>query len=312
MNDSFRTIFLGTPEFAVPVLQALHRNAEVVLVLTQPDRRVGRGCRLCKPAVKEAAEELGLEVLQPPIVKGKRFASRIAEYRPDFIVTAAFGRILGTSLLEVPRRAALNVHASLLPRHRGAAPANWAILSGDEQTGVSIMQMAPELDAGPVYLQRRTPVEPGETACDLLARLALLGAEALTEVIRRFEELTPEAQDHSRATYARMLTKDDGRVDWTRDAAQIERQIRGLYPWPSTFTVLGEQTVKIHGARAVPAEKDDGPPGTVCHVSTRGIEVACGEGRLRITELQAPGRKRLDAACFLAGTPLEPGSRFDY
>lgn len=310
MSDSHRTVFLGTPDFAVPLMQALHRETDVVLVVTQPDRKVGRGCKLCKPAVKEAAEELGLEVTQPPVVKGKRFASRIAEYRPDFIVTAAFGRILGPSLLEVPRLAALNVHASLLPRHRGAAPANWAILSGDEQTGVSIMQMVPELDAGPVYLQRETLIGPSETACDLLGRLARLGAEALTEVLHRFDELRPVDQDHSRATYARMLTKEDGRVDWTRTAAQIERQVRGLYPWPSTFTLLGDDALKIHKALAIPAEENDIPPGTVCSVSHAGIEVACGEGRLKITELQAPGRKRLDAARFLAGTPLKAGIRF--
>jgi methionyl-tRNA formyltransferase len=191
MADRLKVVFLGTPEFATPVLEALHRETDVVLVVSQPDRPVGRGCRICKPPAKVTAERCGIDVIQPDIVKGKRFSKRMAELGPDFIVTAAFGRILGPSLFEVPKKACLNVHASLLPRYRGAAPANWAVLNADQETGVSIMQMERELDAGPVYYQVKTEIGPRETAGELLRRLADLGADALVHTIRNFEDLTP-------------------------------------------------------------------------------------------------------------------------
>ena len=250
-----------------------------------------------------------VEVIQPQIVKGRRFARRIAEYRPDFLITASFGRILGPSLLETPEKAALNVHASLLPRHRGAAPANWAILEGDEETGVSIMQMVPELDAGPVYLEKKTKISKTETSGELLCRLALLGSEALVEAISRFDTLEPVPQDHSRATYARMLIKRDGEIDWSKSATQIANQIRGLKPWPGAFTCLGDLKIKIHaGEVRLDQEESVRFPGTVLAASKEGIDVATGRhGVVRITELQAPCRKRLDAKSFLAGTPLEPG-----
>jgi methionyl-tRNA formyltransferase len=308
MTGRWRTVFFGTPAFAVPTLEALDRVSDVVLVVTQPDRRVGRGCKICKPAAKSKAEALGIEVMQPDITKGRRFARRIAEYRPDFLVAASFGRILGKSLLETPTKAALNVHASLLPRHRGAAPANWAILEGDEESGISIMQMVPELDAGPVYLKKEIQIGPTETAGELLERLAALGAEALIEALSRFNELQPVAQDHENATYARMLTKQDGRIDWNRSAKEIANQIRGLSPWPGAFTSCGDLQIKVHAGLSEEVEKATGQvPGTVLQTGKEGIYVACGKGRVRITELQAPCRKRLDAARFLAGTCLEPG-----
>ncbi len=299
---------MGTPAFASPVLEALHRETDVVLLLSQPDRPVGRGCKLCKPPAKVTAEALGIEVLQPEIVKGRRFSKRMAAYEPDFIITAAFGRILGPSLFEVPRKACLNVHASLLPRHRGAAPANWAILSGDAETGVSIMRMVSELDAGPVYYQAKTAIDPKETAGELLCRLARLGAEALCHTIRHFDRLIPEEQDHSKATWAGLLRKQDGLVDWEKDARSVINHVRGMSPWPSAFSRCDGKVLKIHAAEVL-GEETDAAPGAVIRVSKSGVDVACGGGAIRITELQAPGKKRMHVSQFIAGTPLKPGFR---
>ena len=308
----YRTVFLGTPEFSVPILRRLAASTEVVLVVSQPDRRVGRGCKLCKPPVKLAAEALGIDVIQPAVVKGKRFAAKIAALAPDFIVTAAFGRILGPSLLKVPTRKALNVHASLLPKYRGAAPANWAILNGDVETGICIMEMVPELDAGPVFLRRRTPIEPTETAGELLARLSTLGAETLAECLSRFDELRPESQEHSKASYARMLRKDDGLINWSLSAETVVNHIRGMSPWPSAFSCIEGAPYKIHHAQQldidIPTDVETAP-GTIIAASKHGVDVVCGRGVLRITEIQAPGRKRMPIQAFFVGTPLASGTR---
>jgi len=310
MTHRYRSIFLGTPGFASPVLEALHRETDVALVISQPDRPVGRGCKICKPPAKVTAESLGIEVIQPSVVKGRRFSERLAGYAPDFIVTAAFGRILGPSLFEVPKKACLNVHASLLPRHRGAAPANWTILSGDEETGVSIMRMEPALDAGPVYHQAKTAIDPRETAGELLCRLASLGAEALVYTIRHFDGLEPQAQDPSKATWAKTLKKEDGEIDWQKDARAVANHVRGMSPWPSAFTSCDGRVLKIHAAEVLTEEGETGAPGEITGVSKHGIDVVCGRGLIRITELQAPGKKRLHVSQFLAGTALNPEARF--
>ncbi len=302
-----RTIFFGTPEFAVPILKALNRETEVVLVVTQPDRPRGRGRRTSPPPAKEAALELGLEVIQPDIVKGRRFSDRIGEYSPDFIVTAAFGRVLGPSLLEIPTADCLNVHASILPRHRGAAPANWAVLNGDQESGVSIMRMEKGLDTGPIYSITKTPIEPEETAGELLERLTEIGAVAIIKTIRRFDELDVIPQDHERATWARMLRKSDGVLNWTRSASELHCRVRGLQPWPTATTRLRGEPLKIHAVRAISRSGKEGTPGLVLDVSNEGIDVACGEGVLRLVEVQAAGRKRLPVMQFLTGARIDPG-----
>ncbi|MCP4675216.1 MAG: methionyl-tRNA formyltransferase [Deltaproteobacteria bacterium] len=302
-----RIVFFGTPEFAVPILRSLYRETELVLVVTQPDRPSGRGRKMSPPPAKKAASELGIEVFQPNIVKGRRFSDRIAGYSPDFIVTAAFGRVLGPSLLDVPNADCLNVHASILPKYRGAAPANWAVLNGDQESGISIMRMEKGLDTGPVFSITKTPVGSEETAGELLARLSEIGAATIAEAIRRFDELEAIPQDHEHATWARMLKKNDGVLDWTRSASDLHCHVRGMHPWPTANTRLRGEPIKAHAARVVSQSGKEGAPGLVLEVSDEGIDVACGEGVLRLVEVQAAGRKRLPVRLFLTGTRVESG-----
>lgn len=308
MSERLVSVFMGTPRFAVPALETLARTSDLRLAVTQPDRRAGRGRRLEPPPVKVAAEALGVEVIQPEIVKGKRFAARIAELEPDLLVTAAFGRLLGPSLLAVPRRGCINVHASLLPRYRGAAPINRAILAGDAETGVSIIRMVDELDAGPVYHSLRTAIDPEETAGELSERLALLGAEALAHVVARLDELEPVEQDPDRVSWAPMLEKGDGVIDWSRRADELHNHVRGMHPWPCGVTTLDGEQLKVHRARVIEGAPGAGPPGSVVQHSAVGLDVACGEGVLRLLELQLPGRKRLDARQFHAGRVARVGT----
>lgn len=308
MKLPYRLVFFGTPEFAVPILESLATAAQVVLVVSQPDKPSGRGCKMCKPPVKVSAEKLGIEVIQPEVAKGKRFAERIAAVVPDFLITAAYGKILGKSVLAVPKKSALNVHASLLPRYRGAAPAAWAVLNGDEETGVCIMQMDPELDAGPVYYKVITAIEENETAGELLARLSVIGAEAVVEALRRFDNLSPAPQDHRAATYARMLAKQDGQIDWTKDARTIHNHVRGMSPWPTAFTSCSAEVVKIHSTVLVDDHVAAGAPGEVICVSKEGIDVVCGTGLLRIAALQVPGKNRMPVHAFIQGNPLCVGT----
>jgi methionyl-tRNA formyltransferase len=251
--------------------------------------------------VRLASERLCLPVLAPEVVKGRKFAAQIAELKPDFLVTAAYGKVLGRSLLAVPARDALNVHASLLPRHRGAAPANWAILEGDQRAGVCVMRMVEELDAGPIFTRRELVVEPEETAGELLERLAVLGAQAIAEALSLYDRWTPQPQDEGAVTWARTLCKEDGLVDWRRSAVEVHRQIRGLHPWPGAYALWRGEQLKLHGARVLGTMGPCAPPGTVLSASAAGIDVACGTGAVRIVELQAPGRKRLSSAAFIAG-----------
>lgn len=311
MTERPRIAFFGTPEFAVPALEALHGEAEIVVVVTQPDRRAGRGRKLVSPPVKTAALRLGLHVVQPETIKGSTFACELEAHAPDFIVTAAFGRLLGPKLLALPRRDCLNVHASLLPRHRGAAPVNWAILAGDKETGISIMRMEEGLDTGPVFRAARMPIAPEEDAGALLARLAVLGARVLVEVVREHASLEPVAQDHGQATWAPRLTKSDGAIDWSRDAVDLANHVRGMSPWPTAHTRHEGEVVRVHAARHAAAVLEESAiPGTIIALGSSGIDVACGSGVLRLIELQAEGKRRLGAAEYLLGARLESGDRF--
>jgi methionyl-tRNA formyltransferase len=308
VSDQLVSVFMGTPRFAVPALEALAEASELRLVVTQPDRPTGRGRRREPPPVKVAAEARGIEVIQPEVVKGKRFARRIAELKPDLVVTAAFGRMLGPSLLDTPGLGCVNVHASLLPRHRGAAPINRAILAGDVVTGVSIARMVEELDAGPVLHRLETEIGPDETAGELSERLAVLGAEALVDVVTRFGEFEPVAQDPAAVTWAPMLAKRDGVIEWSRSAAELHDHVRGMHPWPCATTVLDGESLKVHCAAVVEGPARASTPGTVIRHSKLGLDVGCGEGVLRLLELQLPGKKRLDAQQFHAGRRVAEGA----
>lgn len=308
--NGLRVIFMGTPEFACPTLQKLvDRGDRVVAVVTQPDRPRGRGQRLLPPPVKELALRHALPVFQPNKVRDPEFVEIIRELAPDVIVVVAFGQILPRSLLEIPPLGCINVHASLLPRYRGAAPLNWCIVNGEAETGVTTMLMDVGLDTGPMLLRQATAIDPDEDIVSLHDRMSFMGAELLSETLDRLSAGTvvPQEQDGSLSCYAPMLKKEDGRIDWNRDARSIHNQVRGLAVWPCAYTFLCDQVLKVY--RSLTAE-GEGIPGTVLRADKNGIEVACQQGSLVIRELQLAGKKRLDAASFLAGCAIPAGTRF--
>ena len=325
-----RIVFLGTPEFTLPLLEACARAGELVAVVAQPDRPVGRSSALLPPPSKRWAQERGLPVHQPERVKSGKLAALIAQHAPDLAVVAAYGRILPADALQAPRLGCLNVHASLLPELRGAAPAQWAIARGLEQTGVTIMQMDEGLDSGDIRLQRGLAIANGETGETLLGKLGGLGALLLAEALALLErgELPLVPQDSARATLAPILTRDDGRIDFARTALECDRRRRGFTPWPGAWTLLGGRMLKIHAGAALDSSLPSLPslaspasppgmrgpgepfaqPGTVLAASAVGIDIACGGGTVwRLTELQPEGKKRMSAGAFLQGNKLGPG-----
>jgi len=304
-----RTIFMGTPQFAIPSLYALAEHFELLLVITQPDRRKGRGKKVIFSPVKQKAMDLGIEVMQPEIVKGRRFAEKIAKYNPDVIVTAAYGRILGESLLKTAQYGCINVHASILPKYRGSAPVNRAILNGDKEAGVSIMETVKELDAGAVFKIVTTRIGPNETAGELTDRLAVLGAGALIDVLDNIDSIVSFKQDESLVTYAPQLKKSDGHINWADDAVIIERHVRGVHPWPSAFTMWNNKPLKVHASIVLSKEcLSDIRHGTVIDHTKNGLDVACRKGVLRIIKMQLPGKKILDSKSFFAGVKIASGT----
>ena len=306
-----RVLFMGTPEFAAASLRALTEAGHTVCgVFTQPDRPKNRGHKLTASPVKEYALSRGLPVVQPLTLRDPDTLERIRTLAPELVVVAAYGKILPEAVLQIPLYGCVNVHSSLLPAYRGAAPVNWAILRGETRTGVTIMYMAKELDAGDIILQRQTEIGPQEDALSLTNRLAVIGAEALLQAVSAIAAGTAPrfAQDPERVTYAPLLSKDLSPVDWTRSAREIHCQIRGLYPWPcATTDAIGGETLKLF-ASEVTGEKTGLPPGTVTDTGKDGIGVACGDGTvLRVTELQARGKKRMSAASYLLGHPVSVG-----
>ena len=305
-----RIVFMGTPEFAIPPLKALIANHQVVGVFSQPDRPVGRHHNKLQPTpVKECAQSHGIPVYQPEKLRDGTALATLRELDPELIVVAAYGRILPNDILALPPKGCVNVHSSLLPKYRGAAPINWAILKGEAETGVTIMHMASELDAGDIILQRATPIGETEDAAALYDRLAQLGGELLTEAVALIEAGTASRtpQDHTKATLAPMLSKEMSPVNWTRSAQEIFNQIRGLYPWPGASTdIISGKPVKLWRAQVVEKHTDAGP-GAIIAASKQGIDVACGELQhiLRILELQPPGKKRMSAADYLRGHPIQ-------
>jgi methionyl-tRNA formyltransferase len=284
---------VGTAPFAVPSLRALAAAGyRVPLVVSQPDRAAGRGLRLTPPAVKVAARELGLDVFQPERIRAPESVARLREAAPELMVVAAYGQILPTSVLEIPPRGLLNVHGSLLPRWRGAAPVTHAILSGDTVTGVTIMQMDAELDHGPILARAETEIGPHEDAVSLTSRLADLGAALLVDTLARLDEIEPLEQDHEKATYARKLTREDGELDWTRDAVEIDRRVRAFQLWPGvTLPWKGIRLKVLRGK----ASDGAGRPGEVLGVRDDGVEVACGSGSYLLEEVQLPARRPMPA-----------------
>lgn len=304
-----KVAFAGTPEFAATALEAIiAAGFEVPLVLTQPDRPAGRGMQLQPSPVKQVAVAAGIPVHQPEKLRTPEQQAPLAEAGADVLVVAAYGIILPQAVLDLPRHGCLNIHASLLPRWRGAAPIHRAIQAGDAETGITIMQMDAGLDTGPMLLRRPEQIADDDTTGSLHDRLAWLGAEMIVEALRQLPDgLTAKPQPEQGVTYASKISKAEATVDWTRPAAEIERMIRAFNPFPGVVATHGDTPVKLWRARAIDAS---GTPGEVLLAEGAGVIVACGEGSLCITELQKPGAKRLPAADFLRGMPIATGSRF--
>ena len=307
-----RAVFMGSPDFAVPSLQAVARTCSLALVVTQPDKPAGRGRKLLPPAVKVAAEALGVPVAQPVKVRDGVLAAQLRALAPDVIAVTAYGRILPPDILAIPRYGCINVHASLLPRWRGAAPIQRAVLAGDAETGVAIMQMEEGLDTGPVFRVARTPIGPEETSAELFERLAPLGGELLAEFLMELPDVPPPTpQDASQMTLAPILRKEEGLVDWTGSVDHVVNHVRGMDPWPAAFTGREGGLVKLYRAgRSERARPEGAAPGEVIGVDRAGLHVACGDGVVRVAEVQAAGAKRMPAQAYAAGKPFKRGEGF--
>lgn len=305
-----RVIFMGTPDFSVGTLEALvQAGHEVVLAVTQPDKPKGRGGKMQYTPVKEKALEYDIPVFQPVKVREKSCVEKLDSYKADVMVVVAFGQILPKEILELTPYGCINVHASLLPKYRGAAPIQWSIIDGETVTGVTTMQMDEGLDTGDMLLKTEVPLEPDETGGSLHGKLSAAGAKLCVETLKALEEktVTPEKQGETPTKYARMLDKELGKIDWTKDAASIERLVRGLNPWPSAYTSWEGKTMKIWSAEVVDRECK-APCGTVAEVTKTDFSVQTGKGLLKVTELQIPGKKRMAADAFLRGYKMETGT----
>ena len=310
MNTPLKIIFMGTPDFAVPTLQALHRAGHAIpIVVTQPDRPRGRGRKTSPTPVKAAAINLGLTVEQPITVRSADFIATLKKREPDLFVVVAMGQILSQELLDVPRMGAINVHASLLPKYRGAAPIQWALINGEQETGITTMRMDAGLDTGDMLLSARTDITSEDTAQTLHDRLSTLGADLLVETIDGLisNTITPVQQNQELASQAPLLKKDDGRIDWQKPAGAIDTFIRGMTPWPGAFSFMGDKRLKIFAARPVPLTSS-APPGTVIKGFSNELRGATGDQALTILELQAASGKRLLVRDYLIGNPVAEGT----
>lgn len=305
-----RIVFMGTPDFAVPSLQALiDAGHDVCAVYTQPDKPQGRKQILTAPPVKTLALEHDIPVFQPNTLKNEDEQARLRELAPEVIVVVAYGKLLPKAVLDIPPHGCINVHGSLLPRWRGAAPIQWAVIAGDEMAGVTTMQMAEGLDTGDMLLTYETKVGEKETAGELFDRLAQSGAELLTQTLVKLDEITPRPQDDAQSCYAHMLDKQMAVIDWSKSAHEIDCLIRGLNPWPIALTTLSGERLKVFAAEKAAG---NGEPGTVLEADPKkGLTVACGEGALKLTEIQLVGGKRMKANDFLRGHAIEVGTKLN-
>ena len=305
-----RIVFMGTPDFAVPSLQALiDAGHDVCAVYTQPDKPQGRKQILTAPPVKTLALEHDIPVFQPNTLKNEDEQARLRELAPEVIIVVAYGKLLPKAVLDIPPHGCINVHGSLLPRWRGAAPIQWAVIAGDEMAGVTTMQMAEGLDTGDMLLTYETKVGEKETAGELFDRLAQSGAELLTQTLVKLDEITPRPQDDAQSCYAHMLDKQMAVIDWSRSAHEIDCLIRGLNPWPIALTTLSGERLKVFAAEKANGR---GEPGTVLEADPKkGLTVACGEGALGLTEIQLVGGKRMKTTDFLRGHAIEVGTKLN-
>lgn len=308
-----RTLFFGTPVIAVPALEALCEISEVAAVLCQPDRPAGRGLTVTAPPVKVRALELGLAVHQPEKIRTRELSSWAETLRTDVALVIAYGRILGPGLLAAPRRGCMNLHASLLPKYRGAAPINWAIVRGETETGISLMQMDEGMDTGPVYTRSVIGIGPDENAGELSERLGALAADVVRRDLARAVagELEAEPQDDRAASAAPMLDKNDGRVDWSLPAARVHDHARGMTPWPGAHSVLGGRRFKLLTTRLLAPGDAQGAPGEIVAIQEGRAVIACGQGAIALLRGQIEGKKALDAAQLAAGRTIAPGMRFE-
>ncbi|MEW6377445.1 MAG: methionyl-tRNA formyltransferase [Thermodesulfobacteriota bacterium] len=311
-HSSWRIIFFGTPSFAIPSLKSLFQGPdEMIAVVTQPDREKGRGRKVVSSPVKEIVLQQGMIPLQPEEVKEEVFQKKVENLQPDLFVVVAYGQILPKSLLKIPKYGAVNVHASILPKYRGAAPIVWAILKGEKFTGVTTMMMDEGMDTGDILLQTEIPIGEGETYETLHDRLALLGAQLLRETVERMKtgNIHPIPQDHSKATYAPLLKKEDGRIDWSKEAKEIDRQVRAFNPWPGAFTEWDGRLLKIFLGE-IRKKTPRGKVGAVLWVGSDFIEVETGKDSFLIKEVQLEGKRRMSLRDFLSGHPIPVGTVF--
>jgi methionyl-tRNA formyltransferase len=315
MDKPLRIVFMGTPEFAVPSLQAL-LNADpeavgrVVGVVTQPDRPRDRGQQLTPPPIKVLAQQVGLPILQPVKMKDPGFLDSLRSWAPDLIAVTAFGRILPPVVLDLPPMGCINVHGSLLPKYRGAAPIQWAIINGETETGITTMLMDPGMDTGPLLMREAIPIHPTDTAGDLATRLAPLGGRLLVETIGGLKNgtLAPVPQDHDKATLAPLLKKEDGILHWESDGTALANRIRGLTPWPGAYTYHGQERWQIWRAQAAPVGCAEATPGTILEVAKETLRIATGKGSLLVQEIQPAAGKRLAVRQYLAGHHVAVGT----
>lgn len=309
MSSSWPIVFMGTPEIAAVSLQMLIDGSDPVIgVVTQPDRRTGRGQQSRPSPVRRIAESRGIPVITPMKIRDPVFCDALKSWNPQIIVVVAFGRILPKSILDLSPGGCLNVHYSLLPKYRGAAPVTWTIINGEEKTGVSTMQLVEQLDAGPIYLQEEIQLDEHETTASLQAKLAPLGGRLLLKTIRglKSNSLQPQCQDEACVTFAPMIKKEDGLVDWTQPALSIERRVRGFTPWPSAYTHLNGKLLKIHRATPIQTNRS-GNPGEIIRADTGGFWIATGRGTLSLEEVQLENKKRVPGVEFIKGARIAAG-----
>ncbi|PIE58189.1 MAG: methionyl-tRNA formyltransferase [Desulfobulbus propionicus] len=311
MHTPLRILFMGTPDFAVPSLQALLDGPDTVLgVVCQPDRKKGRGRKLMPPPVKQLAEHTGLSIFQPESIRTDTFFHTIRKLHPDLIVVVAYGKILPGRLLRLPRLGTINVHASLLPKYRGAAPIQWAVINGDQETGVTIMQMDEGMDTGDILYPVTMPISKEDTAGSMFDKLARLGGTALATAVEKLKQgtLSPTPQNEEQATHAPMLNKQQGHLDWSLSAEKLHALIRGLDPWPSAYGFINNRRFRFFAPHLILRPVAE-PPGTIVQANAQGLLIATGKHYLRLREMQPEGKKRMTVQACLNGTFIEPGDR---